>query len=215
MGRRTAQHMEADAAGWPMVPRRQSASVAPLLAIPFPAVEGALRGHSNAGLWPSNRLSQGLTRRVYSGGSRIASPFRSIQAMPCRYQPAASQPMPSLQPGRSASKVARSRTAKKTSSKLETFQVVRGQCFAMTEGVLRGQRHAAGHEAAGRALGLAGVAKQLAFQRIETVGGGEKPIAVLVSHHDSRRLRSNFDDVSVRHLPALLCQMRANNRASA
>src|SRR5450432_250476 len=51
-----------------MVPRRQSASVAPLLAIPFPAVEGALRGHSNAGLWPSNRLSQGLkSQRVRQG----------------------------------------------------------------------------------------------------------------------------------------------------
>src|ERR1700681_1046472 len=115
----------------------------------------------------------------------------------------------------SAARQSRARTGKKTSSKLEAFQVVRGQCFAMTEGLLGGQRHAAGHEASGRELGLPGVAKQLAFQWIEAVGGGEKPIAVRVSHHDSRRLRSNFDDVSVRHLPALLCQMRANNRAGA
>jgi hypothetical protein len=85
----------------------------------------------------------------------------------------------------------------------------------LTPPASRCQRHAAGHEAAGRVLGLAGAAKQLAFQRIETVGGGEKSIAVRVAHHDSRRLRSNFDDVSVRHLPALLCQMRANNRAGA
>src|SRR6266404_2529261 len=60
MGRRAAQHVEADAAGGPMVPRRQSAPVAPLLAVPLPAVDGALRGHPDAGLWSASRPSQGL-----------------------------------------------------------------------------------------------------------------------------------------------------------
>ena len=60
MGRRAAQHVEADAAGGPMVPRRQSAPVAPLLAVPLAAVESALRAHPDAGPWPASRPSQVL-----------------------------------------------------------------------------------------------------------------------------------------------------------
>src|SRR5581483_5960002 len=60
MGRRTAQHVEADAAGRTMVSWGQPAPVPPLLAVPFPAVESALRGHRDAGLWPASCLSQGL-----------------------------------------------------------------------------------------------------------------------------------------------------------
>src|SRR5258705_9661621 len=67
---------------------------------------------------------------------------------------------------------------------------------------LRGQRQAAVGEPSRRALGLAGVAKQLAFQPIETMGRGEEAIAVRIAHDDSRRLRTDFDDVGVRHCPA-------------
>lgn len=54
-------------------------------------------------------------------------------------------------------------------------------------------------EAAGRPLRFARVAKQLAFQRIEAVGGGEETKTVRIAHDDSRGFRSNFDDVGVRH----------------
>src|ERR1700676_473157 len=48
-------------------------------------------------------------------------------------------------------------------------------------------------------FGLAGIAKQLAFQRIETVTGCKEAIAVRIAHDDSGRLRADFDDVGVRH----------------
>jgi putative flavoprotein involved in K+ transport len=44
LGRRAAQHVEADPAGSPVVPRRQPAPVAPLLAVPVAAVEGSQEG---------------------------------------------------------------------------------------------------------------------------------------------------------------------------
>ena len=56
-----------------------------------------------------------------------------------------------------------------------------------------------------RALGFPRVAKQLAFQPIEPVGGGEEAIASGIPHDDSRRLRRDFDDVGIRHFfPASL-----------
>src|SRR5438045_8591349 len=79
MGRRTAQHVEADSAGSPMVSRRQPAPVAPLLAIPFPTAEGALRGHPDAGLWPATRPSQGL-RLHYCTPERVTAPKRGKPA---------------------------------------------------------------------------------------------------------------------------------------
>src|ERR1700729_4351207 len=58
---------------------------------------------------------------------------------------------------------------------------------------------AATGETPGRPLGLAGVAKHLAFQPVETMGGGEEPKTFRVTHHDPCRPRADLDDVSVRH----------------
>ena len=41
-----------------------------------------------------------------------------------------------------------------------------------------------------------------ALQRIEPVGGGEKAKALFIAHHDACSFRTDFDDVSVRHVPA-------------
>ena len=50
VGGRAAQHVEADAAGGAVVPRRQPAPVAPLLAVPRAAAQGAPGGDRHAGL---------------------------------------------------------------------------------------------------------------------------------------------------------------------
>ena len=50
VGGRAAQHVEADAAGGAVVPRRQPAPVAPLLALPRAPAQGAGRGPRHAGL---------------------------------------------------------------------------------------------------------------------------------------------------------------------
>src|SRR6266702_3421459 len=63
-------------------------------------------------------------------------------------------------------------------------------------------------------LGLARIPKQLALQRIEAVRGREKPVTFRIPHHDSRGLRTDFDDVSVRHFLKRLLS-RANNGARA
>ena len=55
VGGRAAQHVEADAAGGAVVPRRQPAPVAPLLAVPRAAAQGAQR-------WASTRRSTGCRR---------------------------------------------------------------------------------------------------------------------------------------------------------
>src|SRR5271154_118615 len=60
LGGRAAQHVEADPAGGPMVPRRQSASVAALFAVPRAATESANGGASDAGL----RLADGSSREL-------------------------------------------------------------------------------------------------------------------------------------------------------
>ncbi len=60
---------------------------------------------------------------------------------------------------------------------------------------LCGQFQIAVGKADSRALGLACIAKQLTFERIEAVSGCEKPVAFRIPNHDSRRLRSDFDDV--------------------
>jgi hypothetical protein len=70
--------------------------------------------------------------------------------------------------------------------------------------VLRGWRQLTIGNATRRLLGLARVAKQLAFQRIETMGGREETITAGIAHDDSRRLRADFDDVAIRHGPAAL-----------
>src|SRR5277367_3504903 len=61
LGGRDAQHVEADPAGGSMVPRRQSASVAALFAVPRAATESANGGASDAGLWLADRSSRELT----------------------------------------------------------------------------------------------------------------------------------------------------------
>src|SRR5713226_2988537 len=77
---------------------------------------------------------------------------------------------------------------------------------------LRGWRQLTIGKATSRPLGLARVAKQLAFQRIEAVGSSKETIPAAIAHDDSRRLRADFDDVSVRHCPASV-SVRANNGA--
>ena len=61
LGRRAAQHVEADAGTAALVPRRQPAPVPALLAIPGAPVEGAPGEHSDAGVRARPFLSQALT----------------------------------------------------------------------------------------------------------------------------------------------------------
>ena len=55
VGGRAAQHVEADPAGEPVVPRRQPAPVAALLAVPGAAAQGAPRRHPHPGVRPCRR----------------------------------------------------------------------------------------------------------------------------------------------------------------
>src|SRR5664279_5291287 len=50
---RAAQHVEADPAGGPVVPRWQPAPIPALFALPGPAVEGPNGGNPDAGIWPA------------------------------------------------------------------------------------------------------------------------------------------------------------------
>ena len=61
VGRRAAQHVEADPAGGALVPWRQPAPVAPLFAVPVAAAEGPLRRRPDACLWAAAVASQGMT----------------------------------------------------------------------------------------------------------------------------------------------------------
>src|SRR5437763_12109295 len=60
MGRRAAEHVEADTAGGALVPRRQPASVAPLFAISFAPTQGPHGRNSDPGIWPSESASSWL-----------------------------------------------------------------------------------------------------------------------------------------------------------
>ena len=62
LGGRAAQHVEADPAGGALVPRRQPAPVAPLLAVPGATAEGARGGHRYAGLRAPGGPPPQLTR---------------------------------------------------------------------------------------------------------------------------------------------------------
>jgi len=65
-------------------------------------------------------------------------------------------------------------------------------------------------------LGLARIAKQLSFHRVETGGGREKAIAVRIPNDDSRRLRADFNDENVRHARApFKSSVPVENRAGA
>ena len=64
MGRRTAQYVEADPAGSAVVPRRQSAPVAPLFAVPVAAAQGADGRHPDAGLRTTGATSSVIAERV-------------------------------------------------------------------------------------------------------------------------------------------------------
>ena len=61
MGRRATQHVEADATGGAVVPRRQSAPVAALFAVPGAAAQGADGRSGDAGLWSAGGPPQGVT----------------------------------------------------------------------------------------------------------------------------------------------------------
>ena len=65
LGRRTAQHVEADAAGGAVVPWRQPAPVAALFAVSGAAAQGAHGGHPDAGL----RAAGGASPRVTGCGT--------------------------------------------------------------------------------------------------------------------------------------------------
>jgi len=69
--------------------------------------------------------------------------------------------------------------------------------FGKGQTFLRNQRQPTVREPKRGALGFAGVAKHLAFYRIELVGGRKKPVALTIAHDNSRGLRTDFDDVSV------------------
>ena len=70
VGGRAAQHVEADPAGGAVVPRRQPAPVAALLALPGPAAQGPVRGHPDPRLRPGRGAPHPLIRRrLFLGGS--------------------------------------------------------------------------------------------------------------------------------------------------
>ena len=58
----------------------------------------------------------------------------------------------------------------------------------MTEQRLRRESQFAFRQAIGGALGVAGAAKQLAFESVEFVGRRKEAIAIRITHHDARRL---------------------------
>jgi hypothetical protein len=60
VGRRAAQHVEADGAGKHVVPRRQSAPVTALFPLPVAAAESPHGRHSNPGIWPGGGASRAL-----------------------------------------------------------------------------------------------------------------------------------------------------------
>src|SRR5690349_5071206 len=53
------------------------------------------------------------------------------------------------------------------------------------------------------ALGLAGVAEDLALEGIETMRRREEAKAAAVAHDDARGLRADLDDIGIRHNPVL------------
>ena len=72
VGGRAAQHVEADPAGGAVVPRRQPAPVAPLLAVPRATAEGAGGGHRHAGLRPTGGPPPQLNQRAITKALRRA-----------------------------------------------------------------------------------------------------------------------------------------------
>ena len=87
VGGRAAQHVEADPAGGAVVPRRQPASVAPLLAVSVAAAQGAHGGHPDTGLRAAASASPQLTLggqcffRVEPVHGRTRDPFASCPGM--------------------------------------------------------------------------------------------------------------------------------------
>jgi len=57
-----------------------------------------------------------------------------------------------------------------------------------------GGEHFAFGDAKRGAFGFVGAGKELTFQGIEAVGGGEEAIAIVVTHDDAHGLRADFDD---------------------
>ena len=64
---------------------------------------------------------------------------------------------------------------------------------------LRCQLQIAFQQPAGRPLGLAGAAEELAFEPVEAVGRREETVAAGIAHNDAGRCRTDFDDVAVGH----------------
>ena len=62
---------------------------------------------------------------------------------------------------------------------------------------LRCQLQIAFQQPAGRTLGLAGAAEELAFEPVEAVGRREETVAAGIAHNDAGRCRTDFDDVAV------------------
>ena len=58
----------------------------------------------------------------------------------------------------------------------------------------------AGGKTPRRALGFAGSAEQLAFQLFETTRGREEAVPAGATHDDSGGLRTDFDNVGIRHV---------------
>ena len=77
VGGRAAQHVEADRAARPVVPRRQPAPVAPLLALPRAPAQGPRRGHRHPGLRPAGgpppQLSGASSTGRGSGAARCCA----------------------------------------------------------------------------------------------------------------------------------------------
>ena len=71
VGGRAAQHVEADPAGGPVVPRRQPAPVAPLLPVPRAPAEGARGGDRHAGVRATGGPSHAVAGDQVVGGGEL------------------------------------------------------------------------------------------------------------------------------------------------
>src|SRR6187551_1485620 len=75
-GRRAAQHVEADAAGSAMVPRRQPAPVTALFAVPCAAAQGANGRCANSGL----RAAGGASQELSGSDADNSTQFRNLSS---------------------------------------------------------------------------------------------------------------------------------------
>src|SRR4051812_15154470 len=82
LGRRAAQYVEANPAAGAVVPRRQSAPVAPLFAVSRASAQGAHGGHPDAGVWDGGSVSSGVSTLLHATDSALRGRRQGATAPP-------------------------------------------------------------------------------------------------------------------------------------